>query len=122
MTPDAADRSYKMTIDTDAVGGGLLMDVASPLSKWSVPMEVPLRSLPLIVAAGAAAAAAAIAGAPTAAGKPTCTQLNSVSTRCESSGNVEINDTLPVANVLPQWSLFGQQSGGPYGNPGGGPG
>lgn len=84
-------------------------------------MEVRLRALPLIIAAGSAAVA--IAGPPTAAAKqPACTQLNNLSTRCESPGNVEINDTLPVANVLPQWSLFGQQSGGPYGNAGGGPG
>jgi hypothetical protein len=84
-------------------------------------MKVRLRALPLIIAAGSAAAA--IAGAPTVAAKPpTCTQLNSLSTRCESPGNVEINDQLPVANVLPQWSVMGQQSGGPYGNAGGGPG
>ena len=83
-------------------------------------MEVPIRALPLIIAAGAAALA--IAGAPTATAKPTCTQLNSLSTRCESPGNAEINDTLPVANVLPQWSVMGQQSGSPYGNGGGGPG
>jgi hypothetical protein len=84
-------------------------------------MEIRLRALALIIAAGSAAVA--MAGAPTATAKPpTCTQLNSLSTRCESPGNAEINDTLPVANVLPQWSLFGQQSGGPYGNPGGGPG
>jgi hypothetical protein len=83
-------------------------------------MKVRLRALPLIIAA--AAAAVAMAGAPTATAKPTCTQLNSLSTRCESPGNVEINDTLPVANVLPMWSVMGQQSGGPYGNGGGGPG
>jgi hypothetical protein len=83
-------------------------------------MEVPLRALPFIIAAGAAALA--IAGAPTATAQPTCTQLNSLSTRCESPGNAEINDTLPVANVLPQWSVMGQQSGSPYGNGGGGPG
>jgi hypothetical protein len=84
-------------------------------------MEVPLRALPLIIAAGAAAVT--IAGAPTAAAKPpTCTQLNNLSTRCESPGNAEINDQLPYANVLPQWSVMGQQSGGPYGPPGGGPG
>jgi hypothetical protein len=84
-------------------------------------MEVPLRALPLILAAGAVAVA--IAAAPTAIAKtPKCTQLNSLSTRCESPGNAEINDTLPVANVLPQWSVMGQQSGGPYGGPGGGPG
>jgi hypothetical protein len=84
-------------------------------------MEVRRRALPLIIAA--AAAAVAIAGAATAtAKKPTCTQLNSSSTRCQSPGNAEINDTLPVANVLPQWSVMGQQSGGPYGPPGGGPG
>jgi hypothetical protein len=84
-------------------------------------MEVRFRVLPVIIAAGSAVVA--MAGAPAAAAKPpTCTQLNSLSTRCESPGNAEINDTLPVADVLPQWSLFGQQSGGPYGNGGGGPG
>jgi len=84
-------------------------------------MEVSLRALPLIIAAGAAAVS--IAAAPAATAKPPkCTQLNSLSTRCESPGNAEINDTLPVANVLPQWSVMGQQSGGPYGGPGGGPG
>jgi hypothetical protein len=83
-------------------------------------MEVRRRALPLIIAAGAAAVA--MAGSPMATAKPTCTQLNTLSTRCESPGNAEINDTLPVANVLPQWAVFGQQSGGPYGGPGGGPG
>jgi len=84
-------------------------------------MEVPLRALPLIIASGAAAVA--IAGAPTATAKsPKCTQLNSFSTLCESPGNAEINDSLPAANTLPQWSVMGQQSGGPYGGPGGGPG
>jgi hypothetical protein len=83
-------------------------------------MEVRPQVLSLIIAAGAAVAA--MAGAPTATAKPTCTQLNTLSTRCQSPGNAEINDTLPAANVLPQWSVFGQQSGGPYGPSGGGPG
>src|ERR1700739_1055185 len=102
--------------------------MSRPPYRKSVPMEVPIRALPLIIAAGAAAVAVAgppalrIPGAPPAPPKPTCTQLNSLSTRCESPGNAEINDTLPVANVLPQWSVMGQQSGSPYGNGGGGPG
>jgi hypothetical protein len=48
--------------------------------------------------------------------------LNSASTKCQSRGDVELNDSLPYANVLPQWSFFGGQSGGPYGGSGGGAG
>ena len=70
------------------------------------------------------AVAVAIAAAPTAAAAATetCTGLNTGSTICESPGNAEVNDTLPFASVLPQWSDFGGQSGGPYGGSfGGGP-
>jgi hypothetical protein len=72
-----------------------------------------------------AAAAVAIGAAPIAAANPsqeTCTSLGSSATRCQSPGNAEINDSLPAANVLPQFSYFGGQSTGPYGGPGGGAG
>ena len=72
-----------------------------------------------------AAAALVIATAPTAAAQTseTCTTLNTSSTRCESPGNAEINDSLTRADTSPQWSSFGEQSGGPYGGMfGGGPG
>jgi hypothetical protein len=64
----------------------------------------------------------AVAAAPTAAAAPTetCTGLNTGSTLCQSPGNAEVNDTLPFASVLPQWSDFGGQSGGPYGGSFGG--
>jgi hypothetical protein len=71
-----------------------------------------------VVAALAAAIGLAVAGSPTAAGQPsqeTCTSLNTSSTKCQSPGNAEINDSLTRAYVSPQWSSFGQQSGGPYG-------
>ena len=70
-------------------------------------------------------AALAIGTAPAAAADGAtqkCTNLNTSSTKCESPGDVEINDSLPYADVLPQWSEFGGQSGGPYGGPGGGAG
>jgi hypothetical protein len=63
------------------------------------------------------AAALAIAAAPTAAAQQsqTCTDPNTSATICGSPGNVEINDSLSRANTSPQWSPFGEQSGGPYG-------
>jgi hypothetical protein len=73
----------------------------------------------------AAAATVAIAAAPTASADPaqeTCTSVSSSSTECQSPGDAEINDSLPYANVLPQFSYFGGQSAGPYGGPGGGAG
>ena len=73
----------------------------------------------------ASAALIAIVAAPTAAAdasQPTCVNLSSSSTKCQSPGDAELNDSLPYANVLPQWSFFGGQSGGPYGGTGGGAG
>jgi hypothetical protein len=74
---------------------------------------------------GAGAVAVALAAAPPATASPnqeTCTSVNSSATKCQSPGNAEINDSLPYANVLPEYSYFGGQSTGPYGPPGGGPG
>jgi hypothetical protein len=71
------------------------------------------------------AAAVAIAAAPVAAAdasQQTCVSLSTSSTKCQSPGDAEINDSLPYANVLPQWTEFGGQSGGPYGGAGGGAG
>jgi hypothetical protein len=42
--------------------------------------------------------------------------------KCQSPGNAEINDSLPYANVLPQYAYTGGQTSAPYGGPGGGPG
>jgi hypothetical protein len=86
-------------------------------------MSIGLNCVTPFLVAGAAAVA--IASAPVAAAAPaqeTCVNLNSASTKCQSPGNVELNDSLPYANVLPQWSFFGGQSGGPYGGTGGGAG
>lgn len=86
-------------------------------------MSIGLKCVTPVLVAGAAAVA--IASAPAAAAAPaqeTCVNLNSASTKCQSPGNVELNDSLPYANVLPQWSFFGGQSGGPYGGTGGGAG
>jgi hypothetical protein len=83
-------------------------------------MWIGTKHIAPVLAAGAVAVA--IAAAPTAAAAPTetCTGLNTGSTICESPGNAEVNDTLPFASVLPQWSDFGGQSGGPYGGSFGG--
>jgi hypothetical protein len=86
-------------------------------------MPIALKFLTPVLIAGAAAVA--IAASPTAAAdttQETCTGVSSSATKCQSPGNVEINDSLPYANVLPQFSYFGGQSAAPYGNPGGGPG
>ena len=86
-------------------------------------MRIRVKYLTPVLAAGAAAVA--IAAAPTAladSSQQTCTSLSTSSTKCQSPGDAEINDSLPYANVLPQWSEFGQQSGGPYGGAGGGAG
>jgi hypothetical protein len=77
----------------------------------------------VMLAAGAVAVA--IAAAPPAAADPAqqiCIGLSTSSAKCQMPGDTEINDSLPYANVLPQWSEFGQQSGGPYGGAGGGAG
>jgi hypothetical protein len=89
-----------------------------------------MRYRTALLAATAATGAAigftpvAIAAAPAAAAdaSQTCVNLNTSSTKCQSPGDVEINDAPPYADVLPQWSEFGGQSGGPYGGPGGGAG
>lgn len=88
-------------------------------------MRIRFKSLRLTPLLAATAAAVAITAAPAAAADPsqsTCVNLSSSSTKCQSPGDVELNDTLPYANVLPQWSFSGGQSGGPYGGPGGGAG
>ncbi|MDT5009854.1 MAG: hypothetical protein QOH57_1471 [Mycobacterium sp.] len=73
----------------------------------------------------AAVAALAIAAPPVAAAdgaEETCTNLNNSAVKCQSPGNAEINDSLPYANVLPQYAYSGGQTSAPYGGPGGGPG
>lgn len=84
-------------------------------------MRILLRYVTTPLVAGAVAVAVTLA--PTAAAAPTqetCTGLNTGSTLCQSPGDAEVNDTLPWASVLPQWSDFGGQSGGPYGGSMGG--
>jgi hypothetical protein len=71
-------------------------------------------------ALAAGALAVAIAAAPMSAAQETCTSLNTGSTICETPGNAEVNDSLSRAATLPQWSSFGEQSGGPYGGSMGG--
>ena len=74
-----------------------------------------------LLAAGSVAVA--LAAAPTSAANPSqesCPPLSTGTTKCESPGNVEINDSLTRAYILPQWSSFGGQSGGPYGGAFGG--
>jgi hypothetical protein len=96
--------------------------IPSPIEK-STTMPISLKHVALALAGGAVAAT--ISAPPMAAADPspeTCTNLGSSATRCQSPGNAEINDSLPYANVLPEWSFFGGQSGGPYGGPGGGAG
>ena len=88
-------------------------------------MRISLKCLTLTPVLAAGAAAVAITAAPAAAAdpsQPTCVSLSSSSTKCQSPGDAEITDSLPYANVLPQWSYFGGQSGGPYGGTGGGAG
>jgi hypothetical protein len=76
-------------------------------------MRIRLKCITPALVTGAVAVA--IAAAPMAAAQETCTSLNTGSTICESPGNAEVNDSLTRAATLPQWSSFGQQSGGPYG-------
>jgi hypothetical protein len=78
---------------------------------------VPTKLNYLATGVSTAMAALTIAAAPIAAAQPseTCTVLTTSSTRCESPGNAEVNDSLTRANTLPQWSSFGEQSGGPFG-------
>jgi hypothetical protein len=88
-----------------------------------VPVRIRIAYLTSVLAAGAAAVAIAAAPAAAAdASQQTCTSLSTSSTKCQSPGDAEINDSLPYANVLPQWTEFGGQSGGPYGGAGGGAG
>jgi hypothetical protein len=86
-------------------------------------MRIRLRYATPVLAAGAVAVA--IAAAPMAAAdtaQQTCISVSSSSTKCQSPGDAEINDSLPYANVLPQFSYFGGQTAAPYGGPGGGAG
>jgi hypothetical protein len=76
-------------------------------------MRITMKYITSALATGAVAVA--IAAAPTAAAQQTCTGLSTGATICETPGNAEVNDSLSRANTLPQWSSFGQQSGGPYG-------
>jgi hypothetical protein len=92
-------------------------------------MRITLKYLRLTPVLAAGATAVAITAAPAAAAaaaadptQPSCVNLSSSSTKCQSPGDAELNDSLPYANVLPQWSFFGGQSGGPYGGTGGGAG
>jgi hypothetical protein len=61
-----------------------------------------------LLAAGAVAAA--IAGAPTAAAAPnpvpSCVNLGASSTQCQSSGNVQVNDSPPI-QIQPQYPYLG---------------
>jgi hypothetical protein len=78
-------------------------------------MSSKLRYLSPVASAAGVALAIALAHSAEAQPSQTCTSLNTSSTRCESPGNVEVNDSLARANTSPQWSSFGEQSGGPYG-------
>jgi hypothetical protein len=89
----------------------------------SATMGIGLKCVTTVLAVGAAAVAIAAAPAATAApAQENCINLNTASTKCQSPGDVELNDSVPYANVLPQWSTIGGQSGGPYGGAGGGAG
>jgi hypothetical protein len=61
-----------------------------------------------LLAAGAVAAA--IAGAPTAAAAPnpvpSCVNLGASLTQCQSSGNVQVNDSRPI-QIQPQYPYLG---------------
>jgi hypothetical protein len=78
-------------------------------------MSNKLRYLAPVVSPAAAALAIAVAPLAAASLSQTCTSLSTSSTRCESPGNAEVDDSLARANTSPQWSSFGDQSGGPYG-------
>ena len=83
-------------------------------------MRIRLKSVIAVVAAGAAAGALAVAQTAAADNSEFATNLNTLASKCEKQGNVEINDSLPRANTAPQWSAQGGQSGGPYGGTSGG--
>ena len=78
---------------------------------------MPMTRSCLAFAVSAAVATLTMAAAPMAAAQPsqTCTDLNTSSTICESPGNAEVDDSLTRADTSPQWSSFGEQSGGPFG-------
>jgi hypothetical protein len=78
---------------------------------------MPTFAAAIVVLTVAAAPMAAADGA-----QETCTNLNNSAVKCQSPGNAEINDSLPYANVLPQYAYTGGQTSAPYGGPGGGPG
>jgi len=86
------------------------------LSRWKASL-MPMTLSSLALAASAAVVTLTIAAAPTAAAQPsqTCTDLTTSSTICESPGNAEVDDSLTRADTSPQWSSFGEQSGGPFG-------
>jgi hypothetical protein len=95
-------------------------------------MQIRLKYLTPLLAAGAAAAAIAAApaalAAPTAAANPpqaqeSCIDLNS-STQCQSPGNVQIDDS-PVGPIYPYYGdypFYGGYYGGYHGGYGGGHG
>lgn len=83
-------------------------------------MRIRLKCIAPALLTGAVAVAIAAAPTAAAATAETCTSLNTGSTICESPGNAEVNDSQSRAATLPQWSSFGQQSGGPYGGSFGG--
>jgi hypothetical protein len=85
-------------------------------------MRIRLKYITPALAAGAAAVAIVAAPTAAAASNQSCIDLGSAASKCQSPGNAQINDSLPYADVLPQWSYFGGQSGGPFGGPGGGGG
>ncbi|MDT5095237.1 MAG: hypothetical protein QOH60_4600 [Mycobacterium sp.] len=86
-------------------------------------MRIRLKHMmPTLAAAGVVLAIAAAPVAAADGAEETCTNLNNSAVKCQSPGNAEINDSLPYANVLPQYAYTGGQTSAPYGGPGGGPG
>lgn len=80
------------------------------------------RFTQIVVMLTAGAVAACICAAPSAADNSEyCFGLNTLATKCQKQGNVEINDSLSHANVLGTWATNGLATGGPYyGTSGGG--
>jgi hypothetical protein len=86
-------------------------------------MRIKLRHMmPTLVTAVVTLTIAAAPMAAADSSQETCTNLNNSAVKCQSPGNAEINDSLPYANVLPQYAYSGGQTSAPYGGPGGGPG
>jgi hypothetical protein len=76
-------------------------------------MRIGLRHVAPVLVAGALAAG--IAGVPTAAAdNEICTNLNTGATKCQTPGNVEVNDSLSHANTTAPWATVGGYTGGPY--------